>query len=117
MKEKVLRDTQIRSMHEMGERKRVQKLRVDEVSVPKSRENHETLQQLSSQLRRMLEQMNVMNDSGEFQEVESHHSGRLSCVSSQLAMIPNSRSMHAEPRQTTASKYVEFIWITGKRFW
>ena len=33
MKEKVLRDTQIRSMHEMGEMKRAQELRVDEVSV------------------------------------------------------------------------------------
>ena len=29
LKEKVLRDTQIRSMHEMGEMKRVQELRVD----------------------------------------------------------------------------------------
>ena len=35
MKEKVLRDTQIRSMHEMGEMKRAQELRVDEVSVQK----------------------------------------------------------------------------------
>ena len=33
MKEKVLRDTQIRSTHEMGEMKRAQELRVDEVSV------------------------------------------------------------------------------------
>ena len=35
MKERVLRDTQIRSMHEMGEMKRAQELRVDEVSVQK----------------------------------------------------------------------------------
>ena len=35
MKEKVLRDTQIRSLHEMGEVKRAQELRVDEVSVQK----------------------------------------------------------------------------------
>ena len=34
MKEKVLRDTQIRSMHEMGQMKRAQE-RVDEVSVQK----------------------------------------------------------------------------------
>ena len=33
--EKVLRDTQIRSMQEMGEMKRAQELRVDEVSVRK----------------------------------------------------------------------------------
>ena len=45
MKEKVLRDTRIRSMHEMGETKRAQELRVDEVSVQKIRENHETMAQ------------------------------------------------------------------------
>ena len=42
--EKIVRDAQIRSMHEMGEMKRGQELRVDEVSVQKSRENHETVQ-------------------------------------------------------------------------
>ena len=35
MKDKVLRDTQIRSMHEMGEMKRAQELRVDQISVQK----------------------------------------------------------------------------------
>ena len=33
MKEKALRDTQIRSIHEMGELKRAQELRVDEFSL------------------------------------------------------------------------------------
>ena len=37
--------------------------------------------------------MNSMNDSGEFQEVESNYSGRLSNVSSQTAMIPSSRAL------------------------
>ena len=59
----------------------------------KSRESHETIQRLTSQLKEMQEQMNSMNDSGEFQEVESNHSPRLSYVSSQPAMIPRSRSM------------------------
>ena len=35
MKEKVFRDTQIRSMHEMGEMNKARELRVDEVSVQK----------------------------------------------------------------------------------
>ena len=39
MKEKLVRDTQIRSMHELGEMKRAQELRVDGVSVQKLREN------------------------------------------------------------------------------
>ena len=50
MKEKVLRDTLIRSMHEMGEMKRAQELRVDKASVQKLRENRETIQKLTSQL-------------------------------------------------------------------
>ena len=44
LKEKVLRDTQIRSMHKMGEMERAQELRIGELSVQKSRENHETRQ-------------------------------------------------------------------------
>ena len=52
MKEKVLRDTKIQSMHEMGEMKRAQQQRVDEVSVQKLGENHETIQKLISQLRK-----------------------------------------------------------------
>ena len=37
VKEKVLRETQIRSMHEMGEMKRAQELRVDDFSVQKKK--------------------------------------------------------------------------------
>ena len=35
MKEEVLRDTQIRNMHEKGDMKRAQELHVDKVSVQK----------------------------------------------------------------------------------
>ena len=77
----------------MGEMKRAQELRVDEVSVQKLRENHETIQKLTSQLQEMPDQIKTMNDSGEFQEVESNYSGRLSYVSSRPAMVPSSRSM------------------------
>ena len=93
MKEKALRDTQIRSMHEMGEMKRAQEQRMDEVSVQKLRESHETIQKLTSQMQDMQGQMNSMNDSGEFQEEESNHSERLSYVPSQPAMLPSYRSM------------------------
>ena len=64
MKEKVLWNTQFRNMHEMGEIKRAQEQRIDEVSVQKIRENHETIQQLTSQLQEMQDQMNSMTDSG-----------------------------------------------------
>ena len=47
MKEKTLRDTQIRSIHEMGELKRAQELRVDEFSVQQLRESHDMIQKLT----------------------------------------------------------------------
>ena len=93
MKENVLRDTQIRSMHEMGEMKRAQVLRVDEFSVHKFRESHDTIQRLTSQVQDLHQRVNCMNDSGEFQDVESNHSGGLSYAPSQPAAIPSSRSM------------------------
>ena len=93
MKEKVLRNIQIRNMHEMGKIQRAQEQRIDEVSAQKLRENRETIQQLTSQLQQMQEQMNYINDSGDLQEMESNYGGRLSHISSQLAMIPSSRSL------------------------
>ena len=50
------------------------------------KDNHWTIQQLTSQLQQMQE-------SGNFQEVESNYCGRWSHVSSQLATLPSSRSM------------------------
>ena len=47
----------------------------------------------------MQDHTNSMNDSGEFQEVESNHSGRLSHVSSQPALIPSSRSLLSHDRR------------------
>ena len=99
----------------MGEMKRAQELRVDEVPVQKLRENHETIQKLTSQLQEMQEQMNSMNDSGESQEVESNYRGRLSYVSSQPAMIPSSRSMLS--RDKRLPRHMEYIGSTRKRFW
>ena len=62
MKKKLLRDTRIRNIHELGEMKRAQELRVDEFSVQKLRAIHDTIQRLTSQLQSMQEQMNSMND-------------------------------------------------------
>ena len=45
-------------MHAMGEMKIAQDLRVDEFSVQKLGEIHETIQQLTSQLQQMQEEMN-----------------------------------------------------------
>ena len=73
-------------MHEMGEMKRAQEVRVDKFSCQKLRESHDTIQRLTSQMQEMQEQMNSTKDSEELQEVESNHS-------SQPAAIPGFRSM------------------------
>ena len=75
-------------MHEMGEMKRAQELGVEEFSVQKSRESHETIQRLTITNAGHARTDETMNESGEFQEVESNHSGRLSYVPSQPATLP-----------------------------
>ena len=71
----------------MGEMKSAQELRVDEFALQKLRES------LSSQVQESQERMNYLNDSGEFQEVESNCSGNFSHVPSQPARVPSPRSM------------------------
>ena len=71
--------------------KRAHELRVDGISAQIMRESHETMQRITSKMQEM--QMSSIHDASELQEVESNHSGRISFVSSQLAMIPSSRSM------------------------
>ena len=77
----------------MEKMKRAQVQQVDEFSMQKLRENHQTIQQLTFHLQQMQEQMNSMNSSAEFQDIESNCSGRLSHVSSQPATIPSSRAL------------------------
>ena len=88
-----------------GRMKRVPQLPVDEVSVEILRENHETIQQFTSQFQQMQEQMNSMNDSGDFQDVESNYSGRFCHVSSQPAMIPSSRSLLSSDKGLPLDKW------------
>ena len=75
-----------------GKKKRAQVQQVDEFTMQKLRENHETIQQLTFQLQQIQEQMNAMNSCGEFQDIESNCRGILSHVSNQLVMIPSSRA-------------------------
>ena len=75
MKEKALRDTQIRSIHEIGELKRAQELRVDEFSVQTLRESHHKIHKLNSHIQELQERANCMTDFGEFQEIETNYIG------------------------------------------
>ena len=98
MKEKALRDTQIRRMRGMGEMKRAQELRVVEISWHKLRENYETIQKLTSQLQGGIKlQWEIV---WRFQSTRGD----------------SKFSLHAEPRQTLSSWDMESIRITGKRF-
>ena len=112
MKEKVLRDTQIRSMHEMGEMKRAQELRVDEVSVQKSRQNH-AIQKLNFSVAgnaggdEFYERFGRISRSGIKLQRETVLRFQSGCNRSKF-------SFHAEPRQTP--DFLEYIGITGKRF-
>ena len=65
-------------MHEMEKMKRAHVQQVDEISIQKNlRENQETIQQLTSQLQQWQEQMNSVNSSWEFQDIESNYGGRV----------------------------------------
>ena len=50
----------------------------------------------------MQDQMNSMNDSRKFQEMESNYSGGLSHVSSQPEMFPSSRSLLSRDKKVDA---------------
>ena len=50
-----------------------------------------------------------MNDSGEFQEVESNHSGRLSHVPSQPEVIPSSSSMLSRDKRLPSDTWKRFF--------
>ena len=89
MKEKALRDTQIKSIHEMGELKRAQELRVDEFSVQKLRESHDTIEKLTSQIQELQERVKCMSDSGELQEGQGD--GIPKACPEQAAADPNLR--------------------------
>ena len=63
--------------------KKAQELRVDQFSEQKLRESHETILRLTSQVQELQERTNYLNDSGEFQDVKSNHSGNFSQVNQQ----------------------------------
>ena len=63
--------------------KRAQEMRIDEFSRHELRESEATFQELTSQIVELQDRVNFMNDSREFQDVESICSGKI---------IPRSKS-------------------------
>ena len=88
-REKTLRETRIRIIHEVEDLKRVQEMRIDDFSRNALRESHASIQELTSQIQECKERMNYMNDSKEFEDVESISSGKLTHVPSQPAIVPS----------------------------
>ena len=57
-REKALRDTRIRNIHEVEDLKRAQGIRIDEFSVNELRESHATIEELTSKIPELQERMN-----------------------------------------------------------
>ena len=98
MREKALRETQIRNFHEMGEMKRAQELRVDEFSVQKLRESQETQYKGSHHKCRKCKSRRIQvnfkwNRISQWEIV----------LSSQSTSSDSKFSFYAEPRQTLAT--------------
>ena len=79
-RERLLRETQIRSIPEVGELKRAQEMRIDEFSRNELRESHATIRELTSQIQELQARMIYIHkyiyiyiffDSREFQDIES----------------------------------------------
>ena len=60
-RERVLRETQIRNIHEWEKLKSLQEMRIDEFSRKEQRESHAIVQELTSQVQEVQERMNYMN--------------------------------------------------------
>ena len=80
-------------MHEVEELKRAREMRIDEFSRKVLRKSQATFHELTSQIQELQKRVNIVNDSWEFQDVESACSGRLSDVPSQPAVVPSPRGM------------------------
>ena len=82
-----LRETRIKNLHEMGEWKRVQELRVDEFSRRRLIDNQDTINELTARIQELQNEVNCVNDSRDFKDAESVRSGP-SHVPSQPALLP-----------------------------
>ena len=66
-RERALRDTQIRGIHELKALKRVQRLRVDEFSKRKMIEDHNPIQELTGKVHELQNEIHCMRVSRDFQ--------------------------------------------------
>ena len=86
----------------MEELRRAQELRVDEFSVQKLRESHDTIQKITSQIQELQERVNFMKDAGEFQDFELNCSGK-NFSRSQSTVSRSKSSIYVAPRPKHAA--------------
>ena len=84
-----LRETRIKSLHEMEELKRVQELRVDEFSRRRLTEDRDTIRELTGKIQELQNEINCMNDSRGFQDAESVRSGHSHVASQPVFFQPH----------------------------
>ena len=82
-----LRESHMKSLHEMEELKRVQGSRFDEFSKRRLNENQDTIHELTARIQELQNEVDCLNDSRDFKDAESVRSG-LSHVPSQPALLP-----------------------------
>ena len=92
-----IRETRVKSLHEMEKLKRVQELRIDESSRRRLIENQDTTNELTARMQELQNEFDCMNDSRVFKDAESIRSG-LSHVPSQPRDAKPSWE-NAEPQQ------------------
>ena len=116
-REKALRDTRIRNIHEVEELKRVQGMRTDEFSRHELTESHATIQDLTSQIQDLQGRTNCKKKS--FSRI-SRWRINLQCKIVPRSQWPDNYSKSwwdAGSRPKFATWYMEFVWYVGKRFW
>ena len=86
----------------MEDLRRAQELRVDEFSVQKLRESHDTIQQLTSQIQELHERANCMNDSIQLQDYRIDLQWK-NISRSQSTSSRSKSSIYVEPRQKHAT--------------
>ena len=87
-RERALRDTRIREIHEMEALKRTHEMHVAEFSKRKLIENQSIVNEFMIKVQEVQYETNCVNDSREFKDAESVRSGQLSHVPSESALIP-----------------------------
>ena len=81
-------------------------MRIDDFSRNALRESHASIQELTSQIQELQERMNYMNDSKEFEDVESISSGKLSHVPSQPAVVPSLGGMMSRDQSLRSETWI-----------